>query len=179
MRKSFGDIGVKFTTKGISSHPHVFITRESTKRQPCQEHYASSCEDIESYQMLVEQFNCQIPFLNFGNHLRKYFQLGLKECDQEVIKKALDLFLHRNESSSCTQVPVCKKTKLKISIQVMKRDSDVSTFVVHYRDPEIEHHYTSISYDVLSLIGEIGGVLGLTLGLSFFSLLQVLIDKFN
>jgi hypothetical protein len=84
------------------------ITRESTKRQPCQEYYASTCEDIESYQMLVEQFNCQIPFLNFGNHLRKYFQLGLKECDQEVIKKALDLFLHRNESSACTQIPVCK-----------------------------------------------------------------------
>ena len=129
--------------------------------------------------MLVEQFSCQISFLNFGNHLRRYFQLGLQECDQKVIKKALHLFLHRNESSSCTQVPVCRKTKLKISIQVMKLDSDVSTFVVHYRDPEIEHHFTSISYDVLSLVGEIGGVLGLTLGLSIFSLLQVLIDKFN
>ena len=68
---------------------------------------------------------------------------------------------------------------MKISIQAMKLDSDVSTFVVHYKDPEIEHQYTSISYDVLSLIGEIGGVLGLTLGLSIFSLLQVLIDQFN
>ena len=144
-----------------------------------QEYYTSTCEDIESYQLLVEHFNCQIPFLNFGHHLRKYFQLGLKECDQKVIKKALHLFLHRNENSSCSQVPVCRKTKLKISIQAMKLDSDVSTFVVHYKDPEIEHQYTSISYDVLSLIGEIGGVLGLTLGLSIFSLLQVLIDKLN
>jgi hypothetical protein len=169
----------EWDAKGISFDPHDFITRESTKRQPCQEHYASTCEDIESYQMLVEQFNCQIPFLNFGNHLRRYFQLGLKECDQKVIKKALDFFLIRNESSSCTQVPVCRKTKFKISIQEMKLNADISTFVVNYRDPEIEHQYTSISYDVLSLIGEIGGVLGLTLGLSIFSLLQVLIDKLN
>ena len=84
--------------------------------------------------MLVEQFKCQIPFLNFGNHLRRYFQLGLQECDQKVIKKALDFFLYRNENSLCTHIPVCKKTKLKISIQVMKLDSDVSTFVVHYRE---------------------------------------------
>ena len=155
------------------------LTRQSTKRQPCQEFYASACEDIESYKMLVEQFSCQIPFLNFGKHLRKYFRLDLKECDQKVIKKALDLFLYRNESSSCNHVSVCRKTKFQISIQVIKFNDDASTFVINYRDPEIVHHFTSISYDLLSLIGEIGGVLGLTLGLSIFSLLQVLIDKFN
>ena len=163
----------------MTLHNRSHSTRQSTRRQPCQEYYESTCEDIESYQMLVEKFNCQIPFLNFGNHLRKYFQLGLQECDQKVVKKALYFFLHRNESSSCTQVPVCRKTKLKISIQEMNLNADVSTFVVNHNDPEIEHHFTSISYDVLSLIGEIGGVLGLTLGLSFFSLLQFLIERFN
>ena len=37
----------------------------------------------------------------------------------------------------------------------------------------VEYNIDSISYDLQSLIGEIGGTLGLTLGLSFYSLLDL------
>ena len=36
---------------------------------------------------------------------------------------------------------------------------------VTFDNPEVEYHNTYISYDLLSLIGEVGGILGLTLGM--------------
>ena len=35
-----------------------------------------------------------------------------------------------------------------------------------YKYPEVVHHNIYISYDLLTLIGEVGGLLGLTLGAS-------------
>ena len=43
--------------------------------------------------------------------------------------------------------------------------------------PEIVHHNTYISYDLLTLIGEVGGLLGLTLGASGLSIIKSLIEK--
>ena len=46
-----------------------------------------------------------------------------------------------------------------------------------YKYPEIVHHNTYISYDLLTLIGEVGGLLGLTLGASGLSIIKSLIEK--
>ena len=48
---------------------------------------------------------------------------------------------------------------------------------VAYENPEVEYHNTYISYDLLSLIGEVGGILGLTLGASALTLLESLIQR--
>lgn len=45
-------------------------------------------------------------------------------------------------------------------------------------DFEVEHHTTYISYDIQSLIGELGGVIGMTLGLSGMSLADNLDSRF-
>ena len=37
---------------------------------------------------------------------------------------------------------------------------------------EVEHHETYVNYDFQSLVGEVGGVLGLTLGLSGLSMID-------
>ena len=46
-----------------------------------------------------------------------------------------------------------------------------------YKYPEIVHHNTYISYDLLTLIGEVGGLLGLTLGASGLSIIMSLLEK--
>ena len=46
-----------------------------------------------------------------------------------------------------------------------------------YKYPEVVHHNTYISYDLLTLIGEVGGLLGLTLGASGLSIIKSLIEK--
>ena len=46
-----------------------------------------------------------------------------------------------------------------------------------YKYPEIVHFNTYISYDLLTLIGEVGGLLGLTLGASGLSIIMSLLEK--
>ena len=46
-----------------------------------------------------------------------------------------------------------------------------------YKYPEVVHHNTYISYDLLTLIGEVGGLLGLTLGASGLSIIMAFIEK--
>ena len=47
---------------------------------------------------------------------------------------------------------------------------------IYFDSPEVEQHQTFISYDFLSLIGEVGGILGLTLGASAMSLTESLLQ---
>ena len=47
-----------------------------------------------------------------------------------------------------------------------------SLIFVTFENPEVEYHNTYISYDVISLIGEIGGILGVTLGASALTLVE-------
>ena len=44
----------------------------------------------------------------------------------------------------------------------------------HMADPIVEYNIDFISYDLQSLVGEIGGTLGLTLGLSIYSLIDLI-----
>ena len=90
-----------------------------------------------------------------------------------MVKNALSLFLNPDQTS-CIETSVCNKTKFSFTIQEF--DFEGVSFSIGFQDPEIEHHHTLITFDLLSLFGEIGGVLGLTLGLSTMSLIQVLIN---
>ena len=51
-------------------------------------------------------------------------------------------------------------------------DEEKSTIELVLASPIVEYNIDSISYDLQSLIGEIGGTLGLTLGLSIYSLMD-------
>ena len=156
------------------------IYRDSTRKNPCVNHYQSCCQDIKAYEMMIQKFNCKISFFNFGNHIlehlkKDYLQIGLPECDQKVVKNALSLFLNPDQTS-CIETSVCNKTKFSFTMQEFDLENESASFSIGFQDPEIEHHHTLITFDLLSLFGEIGGVLGLTLGLSTMSLIQVLIN---
>ena len=47
-------------------------------------------------------------------------------------------------------------------------------FAFSYQDTEVEKHWNYVSYDEFNLIGEIGGYLGLTLGLSGVSVTLIM-----
>ena len=47
---------------------------------------------------------------------------------------------------------------------------------VNLSDPIVEYNIDAISYDLQSLVGEIGGTLGLTIGLSFLSFSEYIIQ---
>ena len=50
---------------------------------------------------------------------------------------------------------------------------------VGYSNPEVLTYNTYISYDLLSLIGEVGGILGLTMGISVLTLLESLLQHIH
>ena len=50
-----------------------------------------------------------------------------------------------------------------------------SELYVRYGDPIVEYNTDAISYDLQSLIGEVGGTLGLTIGLSGYSFVALII----
>ena len=53
---------------------------------------------------------------------------------------------------------------------------DKTILTVRFDVPEVVHYNTYISYDLLSLIGELGGLLGLTMGASALTLIESLLN---
>ena len=52
-----------------------------------------------------------------------------------------------------------------------------TTVFVTFENPEVELHNTYISYGLLSLIGEVGGTLGLTIGASIMTLIDTIFQR--
>ena len=49
-----------------------------------------------------------------------------------------------------------------------------SAISVAFINPEVEYHHTYVSYDLISLVGEVGGIIGITLGASALTLFESL-----
>ena len=57
------------------------------------------------------------------------------------------------------------------STYTVREDPKEMEIMIAFGNPEVLYHHTYISYDLISLVGEIGGIIGITLGastLSFF-----------
>ena len=91
--------------------------------------------------------------------------------------------------SSLADLQEVDKNKLKtntkkVANDVAKINKDIknlrklmnSRLHVNLSDPIVEYNIDAISYDLQSLVGEIGGTLGLTIGLSFLSFSEYLIE---
>ena len=83
------------------------------------------------------------------------------------------------KSNICRTEAACKTTKYLASLQEFDTNNDFSTVQIMYEDQEVEHYTTFINYGSLSLISEIGGILGLTLGISALSMMNYIEKVFN
>ena len=82
-----------------------------------------------------------------------------------------ELFL--KYSSTCTSSQGCIQTNYIIDTSEdfnVQHGFDSSTIKVSINKPIVEYYIEEISYDFQSLVGEVGGTLGLTVGLSFLSI---------
>ena len=57
-----------------------------------------------------------------------------------------------------------------------KKGTDIG---IEFYKPVVEYHIEEISYDFQSLIGEVGGTMGLTVGLSFLSIFEWFLEHFK
>ena len=140
--------------------------RENTKQNPCISHRKRTCQDIENTKSIIQKYKCKSPILNFGHHLDSLKINDLSNCNESVVMKSLKLYekIGRdcNVSLSCFSETYTTTTERKSSGRNY-------TLLYLYMYPQVQLYNTFVSYDLLNLISEIGGLLGLTLGLSVVS----------
>ena len=146
--------------------------RESTRKTPCVQYEYNSCQNIEDNQLILDKFNCRIPILYSGQHLDDFFSEEVSECSHDVTVKALDFILMKE--SKCKPTQTCEMTRFSKTYTIEENvDTNKTVIWLAFENPEVEHQNTYVSYDLLSLLAEIGGILGLTLGASTLTLLEL------
>ena len=149
--------------------------RESTRKFPCVHYEYNTCQNIEDNQLILDKFDCQIPILYGGPHLDELIPKEVLNCSHDVTMEALEFI--RKKETKCMQTPTCEMTRFT-SIYAKEDWNENKTMIwVVFANPEVEYHNTYISYDLISLVGEVGGILGLTLGASTLTLLELLFQN--
>ena len=152
--------------------------RESTRKAPCVKYEPKTCQSIEDNKLVFERFHCSIPFLNSGQHLNDLVTKGASNCSYQVTLEALDLI--SKKESNCAMSKTCENTRFTSKYVVEKTWLENKTLVyVTFDNPEVELYQSYISYDLNSLLGEIGGILGITLGASVLTFFESLLQRFS
>ena len=146
--------------------------RESTRKTPCVQYEYNTCQNIEDNRLILDKFHCRIPILYSGQHLDDFFTEKVSVCSHDVTVKALDYILKKD--SKCKPTQTCEMTRFSKSYKIEENGDENKTVIwLAFENPEVEYQNTYISYDLLSLLAEIGGILGLTLGASTLTLLEL------
>ena len=152
--------------------------RESTRRTPCVKHEFGTCQSIEDNKAIFERFLCSVPILYSGPHLDDLIPKDAINCSYDVTLEALD-FLSSKESN-CTMSQTCENVRFTSKHKTEETWVENKTLVyIRFENPEVEYHISYISYDLISLIGEVGGILGITLGASVLTLFEFLFERFS
>ena len=133
----------------------------------------NTCQNIEDNQFILEKFNCRIPILYSGQHLDDLIPKDMLNCILDEIMEGLDLIVKKE--SKCKQIQTCNMTRFTSTYTVLQKLKE-STISVAFINPEVEYYHTYVSYDLQSLVGEIGGIIGITLGASTLTLLESLLQ---
>ncbi len=127
--------------------------------------------------MIQQDLRCQSQALYSGPHLRNHFDWTLPNCSLRETTEAFKILLNQSRPrSECQALPKCGRVKyVPSSIQkYLKTKNETwndAWIQIKYQELEVENHLIYISYDFGNLLGEVGGILGLTLGLSGASML--------
>ena len=178
-----GYLSLSFSDKTKEVHNVLLrkkITKkESTRKSPCVKYEYDTCESIENNEIIFKRFNCTIPILYSGPHLDNFIQKGASNCSYQVMLEALD-FISKKESTNCFMAQTCENTRFSSKERVEGTWFENKTLVyITFENPEVEYRHSYISYDLISMIGEIGGLLGLTLGASVLTLIESLFKGFS
>ena len=147
--------------------------RESTRNDPCKKYEHRTCQSIKDNKEIIEKFNCSLPSLYSGEHLDNVIPKDMSNCSYDVTMEVLDFYLNRG--GNCPTTQTCESVRFTSSYKTEKTWLENKTVVyVVFENPEVEYHHSHISYDLVNLIGELGGVLGLTLGASALTLFESL-----
>lgn len=151
----------------------------STKSKPCQEDYAQkTCAMRKINQYYMDNFNCTILFIKDGLNMSS----GYDYCN---ISLHVHFYKHFDEMFNdnlvfCPSIRSCTHIDYMLSVSSnIKTPGNPSVIGIEFYKPVVEYYIEEISYDFQSLIGEVGGTMGLTVGLSFLSIFEWILDIFK
>ena len=99
-------------------------------------------------------------------------------CNYDVTLEALDFI--SSKKSNCSTSQTCDNVRFTTKYKVQKTWLKNKNLVyVVLENPEVEYHHSYISYNLESFVGEIGGILGITLGASALTLFESLFMHFS
>ena len=140
------------------------------------------CKYLSGGTKFIEKYNCSLPWMSqfeFGNHT-------LCESDSVPNMDVIDLILesemlYENAKNECKNYLPCKRSMYQALFEQEEAPmgTESTTLLIQYSSPYIQVIKDSWSYDLQSYIGEVGGTLGLLLGLSFASVFDFLEHLIN
>ena len=164
----------KITMNSINTQEAPCVSQSTPIRKVCKLRMA---ED-----MFLKKYNCTLPFMD-----SKHIQLCpiIDQSRNETYADIAEYFEHMIDYSEdhgieCPQIPRCKRSLYKIQVRSMdKGNPSQSRVKIQLDNPYVQTIEDSIAYDLQSLIGEVGGTLGLFLGLSTYSFVEFLVLLIN
>ena len=87
--------------------------------------------------------------------------------------------LYNDNLAFCPSIQSCTHIDYILSVSSDIGTKNPSIIGIEFYKPVVEYHIEEISYDFQSLIGEVGGTMGLTVGLSFLSIFEWILDLFK
>ena len=143
----------------------------STRKSPCQKHAKTTCILRHVNTFYNEKYQCQIVFIKDYMDMESMNQYCNISVHLEFNQTYPELFM--KYSTKCTSSQGCLQTNYIIDTSEdfnIKHINDPSSIKISINKPIVEYYIEEISYDFQSLVGEVGGTLGLTVGLSFLSI---------
>ena len=151
------------------------------------------CKTRKAGQKFVEKYNCSLPWLDFED-----FE-GFDQCPNQMVgqdNETITIFdlVHDwpkiyDSITNCGDLLPCHRVIYEDFIEQRTPSTDFglngwisgndSSLTIQYGNPFLQVIKDSVSYDLQSLIGEVGGTLGLLLGLSFLSIFDLLEHLLN
>ena len=146
----------------------------STKNSPCNKYPQYTCVMRNIYQHYVDKYNCSIYFIKDGIDIHGEYDY----CNISIHVEFHENFnqMYEENLKSCPKAFGCIHKGYTLSV---KRESRLNKFArihVIFSNPIVEYVIEEVSYDLQSLIGEVGGTMGLTVGLSFLSIFEWALD---
>ena len=154
------------------------FSKSNTKSQPCQRYKPNACLDYNLQKKILTKYGCQVSIFYSGPHLHELEINGIHlsrhpMCNKTVITEMASI---PDDSFNCWNTIPCEFTDYSIEgIISYDHDDDnsdsYSTLKMSFNQQE-EQYISSISLDTQGLIGNVGGILGITLGVSAITLLE-------
>ena len=160
-----------------SSYAFTFRTRhfskDSTKSNPCSKYQPKACRDVYLQQKIAKEYKCHIPIFFSGKHMENKDILSLPICNNNA---TLEMVTFSDQSLNCQKSVPCEHTDYTLEGTHYSIQGNPKLTLTQNQE-HFESYQSSISVDTQTLIGQVGGIMGITLGWSGMSLIE-LIDLF-